>query len=314
MGIWKHLTSLIARSKTRVASDDYRVFTRKFDRVVHAEQLSDVLGRLPPESIQSHEASWSIFQSGLEEWRMRWHLRAISSAETVRSAIPKQMRDDTTVTILVDQSGSMKGQPMLLAAAAIDVTEQYLRSLGCSVEILGFTTSTWHGGEARKYWQALMKPGRPGRLCDLLHVIYHDGMQENPGALGHRVFKPMLRPDLPKENVDGEALQWAAQRLKTRKHQTKLLLIISDGVPVDDSTLLANDPGFLERHLQKVVAALEADRDIWLAAIGIGHDVSKHYSRSRNLLGPSDLGAGLVDLLSEMFLAAAEPRAAEKST
>ncbi|WP_429170566.1 cobaltochelatase CobT-related protein [Ensifer sp. LBL] len=301
------MTALVARSKRRAVSDDYRVFTRKFDRVVHAEQLSDVLGCLPPEAARSHEAAWSIFQTGLEEWRMRWHLGALSSAEAVKSAIPKQIRDDTTVTILMDQSGSMKGQTMLLAAAAIEVTEQYLRSLGCSVEILGFTTSTWQGGEARKYWRALMKPERPGRLCDLLHVIYHDGIQENSGALGHRVFKPMLRPDLPKENVDGEALQWAAQRLRSRKRRSKLLLIISDGVPVDDATLLANDPGILDRHLQAVVATLEADPDISLAALGIGHDVSKRYARSRCLSGPGDLGAGLVDLLSEMLLAAAQP-------
>ncbi|MEI3850485.1 MULTISPECIES: cobaltochelatase CobT-related protein [Ensifer] len=289
-------------------SDDYRVFTRKFDRIVHAEHLSDVLGRLPAQVDQSHETAWTIFQTGLEEWRMRWHLRALSSAEAVRAAVSDDVRNDLAVTILVDQSGSMRGQPMLMAAAAIEVGEQFLRGLGCTVEILGFTTSTWQGGEARKYWQALLRPERPGRLCDLLHIVYLDASKRNSGTPGHRSFKPMLRPDLPKENVDGEALQWAADRLRASRHGTKFLLIVSDGVPADDSTLLANDPGYLERHLHKVVAALETDPDISLAAIGIGHDVSKHYMRSRSVLGPSDVGEGLIDLLSEMLLSSAEPR------
>lgn len=301
MAFWKRLFERGFRRKKTTGFGAYRVFTRRFDKVVHVKQLPDVLGRQSAEDARSHEAAWKTFQTGLEDWRTRWHLRALSSAEVVRAGVSEADRRDTTVSILIDQSGSMRGQPMLLAAGAVNVADQFLQQLECNVEILGFTTSSWQGGEARRLWKSFLRPSNPGRLCDLLHIIYRDGEQKASRALWYD-FKSMLRPDLPKENIDGEALEWAAERLRKRAHRRKFLLIISDGVPADDSTLLANDVGILDRHLREVIAAVERDPDISLAAIGIGHDVSQHYSRSRILVGPSDLGDELISLLAEMLL------------
>lgn len=305
MAFWKRLLERGVGRRKKTGFGSYRVFTRRFDKVVHAKQLADVLGRQSGEAARSHEAAWKAFETGLEEWRTGWHLRALSFAEAVRAGVSKKHRRATTVSILIDQSGSMRGQPMLLAAGAVNVADQFLQQLECHVEILGFTTSSWHGGQARRLWKSFLGPANPGRLCDLLHIIYRDGEEKSAGALWYD-FKSMLRPDLPKENVDGEALQWAAERLRKRAHRRKVLLVISDGVPSDDSTLQANDMGILDRHLREVVAAIESDPDISLAAIGIGHDVSRHYAQSRVLQGPSDLGDELISLLAEMVMASSD--------
>ena len=189
---------------------------------------------------------------------------------------------------------------MLLAAAAVDIAQDFLRNLGCAVEILGFTTTSWKGGKSREKWRREDKPPWPGRLCDLLHVIYRDAEDPRTSA-GAWNFQPMLHPDLPKENVDGEALEWAAGRLRVQNRGRKILLVISDGAPVDDSTLHDNDPGILERHLREVITNLMAEGRIEIAAIGIGHDVTRYYEQATMIKSAEDLGEELIALLQAIL-------------
>jgi cobaltochelatase CobT len=189
---------------------------------------------------------------------------------------------------------------VLLAAAAADVAHDFLTLLGCSVEVLGFTTASWRGGQSRQRWLRRFRPRAPGRLCDLLHVVYRSA--EDPVAAS---LTPMLRPGLLKENVDGEALLWAASRLRSASRARRVLLVMSDGAPVDDSTLSANDLSYLDRHLKSVVAELEASDDVRLAALGIGYDVSRYYSCFATVRTPEDLGVAMVGLLERTLLSEA---------
>jgi cobaltochelatase CobT len=194
----------------------------------------------------------------------------------------------------------MRGQNMVLAAAASNVAQDVLRRLGCSVEVLGFTTVSWHGGQSRKRWRRRGRRPNPGRLCDLLHVIYQS--PEDPGSgAGGRPLRPMLRPDLPKENVDGEALEWAAARLRSRDQPSKILVVISDGAPVDDATLTWNAPTFLEDHLRHVIAAINSEADIRLGAVGISFDVNRYYRNACTVRTPSELGTALITLLEQLL-------------
>jgi cobaltochelatase CobT len=194
----------------------------------------------------------------------------------------------------------MRGQKILLAAAALDIAGDFLVHLGASVEILGFTTVGWKGGKSRLRWLEMKKPPNPGRLCDLLHIVYR--VPVDSGAVPKQFdLSQMLRPGLLRENVDGEAVEWAASRLRARSRPYKLLLVISDGAPVDDSTLLANHPNILDRHLRQIVCDLEAGTEIRTAAIGIGFDVSRFYSTAITVSTPDDLGTGMIDLLEGLI-------------
>lgn len=282
----------------------YRVYTREFDRVVKAGELDSVLGPLPIEHATALDAAWQRYQGALLDWRMECNIAALEASVQLRTQISEQILNDTVVSILVDHSGSMKGQSILLAAATIDVVTDLLVHLGCKVEVLGFTTTSWKGGYSRKHWLAERpSPRAPGRLCDLLHIIYRTANSDLPHA-GY--LKPMLRPDLLKENVDGEALQWAAGRLRARPEKQKILLVISDGAPVDDSTLLDNGPHFLAKHLTEVIGAIEAEATIALAAIGIrndpGHSVKRYYRLAEDIEVPQDLGKSAIGLLQGLLL------------
>jgi cobaltochelatase CobT len=203
---------------------------------------------------------------------------------------------DTAVSILVDQSGSMRGQSMLLAAASCDIAQDFLAHLGIAVEVLGFTTVRWRGGRSRERWTRSGRPPAPGRLCDLLHIIYrHAG--DARASTGSWAFRTMLRPDLPKENVDGEAVSWAVSRLRSRPQTRKLLVVLSDGAPVDDSTLAANDFGYLDRHLREVVHAIEDAGDVRMVSVGIGFDPSRYYAASSVVTTSEDLGKSLIGAL-----------------
>ncbi|MDQ3560998.1 MAG: hypothetical protein M3453_17815, partial [Pseudomonadota bacterium] len=226
------------------------------------------------------------------------------------SALTAEERADTVVAILIDQSGSMRGQSMLLAAAAADVVQDFVRHLGSAVEVLGFTTLSWQGGRSRRQWRSRWRPSAPGRLCDLLHIIYCSIDNQEIGT-GGSVFKPMLRPDLPKENVDGEALEWAAARLHSLPKASKILLVVSDGAPVDDSTLYENDPAILDSHLKQVVGDITAKSNIKVAAIGIGFEVSRYYPNSATVKTAEDLGTAMVSLLETMII---DHRAGTSST
>ncbi len=278
----------------------YRVFTREFDREVISTDLKSVLGYVSSKYEAELEEAWSSFSEGLQAWRTKAHLFGLEASERIKSDVDERALADTVVSILIDHSGSMRGQSIILAAAAADVSADFLCNLGVSVEILGFTTTSWKGGKARQKWLRIGKPRHPGRLCDLLHIIYRDADDRRPGAGGWN-FKPMLRPDLLKENVDGEALEWAVRRLRARPERSKILLVVSDGAPVDDSTLLANDLNILDQHLKDVIHDIEASTDVRVAGLGIGFDVSRYYSSAVTIETAKDLGQAMLGLIEQIL-------------
>ncbi|NHN87638.1 cobaltochelatase CobT-related protein [Acetobacter conturbans] len=206
---------------------------------------------------------------------------------------------DTAVTLLIDNSGSMRGRPISVAAMCGDILARTLERCGVKVEILGFTTRAWKGGQSREKWTTDGKPKNPGRLNDLRHIIYKSA--DTPLRRARRNLGLMLREGLLKENIDGEALIWAARRLRARPEQRRILMVISDGAPVDDSTLSANPSSYLEDHLREVIASLESRSDIELIAIGIGHDVTRYYHRAVTITDAEELGGTMMKKLSELF-------------
>ena len=280
----------------------YRAYTRAFDKVVRANELDTVLGPMSAATAAGLKDAWAAFQEHLLGWKVRQALIGLEATGRIKGTLGTAALKETAVTLLVDQSGSMRGQRILLAAAAVDAAQDFLVALGASVEILGFTTASWHGGAPRKRWLSAGAPPKPGRLCELLHIVYRD--QSGPGSgTGGWDLRPMLRPDLLKENVDGEALLWAAERLRTRPAGRRLLVILSDGAPVDDSTLIANGPEYLVGHLRNVIDELQASPDIELAAVGIAFDVGRYYALHSVIGAPDELGAGLIGLLERALCA-----------
>ena len=279
----------------------YRVFTRDFDQTVNANALDGVLGPVSASTQAGLEEAWDAFMGALQGWRTKLQLTALDASARIRAETTEEQRADTVVSVLIDHSGSMRGQNILLAATAADVVQDFLGHLGIGAEVLGFTTVSWKGGRSRRSWLLRGRPRNPGRLCDLLHIVYRSGDDGTTRGAGWS-FRPMLRPDLLKENVDGEALQWAVSRLRACGQSRKILLVISDGAPVDDSTLLANDVGYLDRHLRAVVSDLEASEDILVAAIGIGTDASRYYSRAVQVAIPEELGTTALGLLEALIL------------
>jgi cobaltochelatase CobT len=215
----------------------------------------------------------------------------------------KQERDtefrDTVVTLLIDNSGSMRGRPITVAATCADILARTLERCGVKVEILGFTTRAWKGGQAREEWLRAGKPARPGRLNDLRHIIYKAA--DAPWRRSRRNLGLMMREGLLKENIDGEALQWAHSRLLGRPEQRRILMVISDGAPVDDSTLSVNSGNYLEHHLRHVIAEIENRSPVELIAIGIGHDVTRYYSRAVTIVDAEELAGAMTDKLAELF-------------
>jgi cobaltochelatase CobT len=206
---------------------------------------------------------------------------------------------DTVVTLLLDNSGSMRGRPITVAATCADILARTLERCGVKVEILGFTTKAWKGGQAREKWLASGKPANPGRLNDLRHIIYKSADQ--PWRRARRNLGLMMREGLLKENIDGEALIWAHNRLLARPEQRRIMMVISDGAPVDDSTLSVNSGNYLERHLRQVIADIEGRSPIELIAIGIGHDVTRYYKRAVTIIDAEELGGAMTEKLAELF-------------
>lgn len=213
---------------------------------------------------------------------------------------------DTVVTLLIDCSGSMRGHSITMAAMCADILGNTLEHCAVKVEILGFTTSAWRGGQARSKWLAAGKPKNPGRLNDVLHKIYKSA--DEPWAQARKNLGLLMNEDILKENIDGEALLWAHSRLIMRKEQRRILMIISDGLPVDNSTLLANQPKYLETHLNYTVDLIENHSPIELVAIGIGHDVTRHYKRAITILRPEHLAQAMVDQLVYLFNVKDKPK------
>jgi cobaltochelatase CobT len=206
---------------------------------------------------------------------------------------------DTVVTLLLDNSGSMRGRPITVAATCADILARTLERCGVKVEILGFTTRAWKGGQSREAWLAAGKPANPGRLNDLRHIVYKSA--DAPWRRARKNLGLMMREGLLKENIDGEALDWAHRRLLVRPEQRKILMMISDGAPVDDSTLSVNPGNYLERHLRWVIEDIELRSPVELIAIGIGHDVTRYYRRAVTIVDAEELGGAMTEKLAELF-------------
>ncbi|HXN09649.1 MAG TPA: hypothetical protein VN859_00280, partial [Steroidobacteraceae bacterium] len=221
-------------------------------------------------------------------------LEPLAYKEEADSAFP-----ETVVTLLVDNSGSMRGVPVATAAVCAELLGRVLERCGVRTEILGFTTRCWHGGRPRRQWVAAGCPAGPGRLTELCHVVYKSA--DEPWRRASHRLGAMLQDDLLKENVDGEALLWALSRLRARPERRRILVVISDGAPLDEATLAANDAGYLDRHLRAVIEGIERERAVELAAIGIGHDVTAYYRRAVTLPDVEVLEEALVGQLIDLF-------------
>ncbi len=289
VAIWDHLNR---RRKARLeepvadvkAEEPYKAYTREFDLTLRGE---DVPARLQDASDDVYKGKFDWSGNG---WRQRIEATKRWLSEHKQAAdMPHRFaaaaraggiadQSDIAITILIDQSGSMRGDPMAAVFAAVAGVSGAAMQAGARVEILGFSTAGWDGGFARKKWLAEGRPPRPGRLSTLLHIIYKDHAEPD---WRRESREAMLHPDILRENIDGEALEWAADRLRETPAGTRVLLVISDGPAVDDTTVMHNGKTYLERHLVKTIAAIEAAGDIRLGALGVGYDTGKHYRTSR---------------------------------
>jgi cobaltochelatase CobT len=302
----------------------YQVFTKQFDETIAAEDLCDAdeLERLRSfldKQLTHLHAAVSRLANRLQRRLLAQQSRAwdfdleegvLDAARLTRVVIDpmhplsfKRERDtnfrDTVVTMLLDNSGSMRGRPIMVAASCADILARTLERCGVKVEILGFTTRQWKGGQTREQWLAQGKPQAPGRLNDLRHIIYKSA--DMPWRRARRNLGLMMREGLLKENIDGEALAWAHNRLMARTEQRRILMMISDGAPVDDSTLSVNSGAYLERHLRQVIHEIETRSPVELIAIGIGHDVTRYYSRAVTITDAEELGGAMTEKLAELF-------------
>ncbi len=303
---------------------DYRAFTTKFDETISAEdlcepeeldrlrgyldkQLSHLQGvvarlanRLQRRLLAQQNRSWEF---DLEEGTLdpaRLSRIIIDPLHPLSFKVEKDMQfRDTVVTLLLDNSGSMRGRPITVAATCADILARTLERCGVKVEILGFTTRAWKGGQSREHWLTAGKPVNPGRLNDLRHVIYKAA--DAPWRRARKNLGLMMREGLLKENIDGEALDWAHKRLLSRPEQRKILMMISDGAPVDDSTLSVNPGNYLEGHLRWVIEEIETRSPVELIAIGIGHDVTRYYRRAVTIVDAEELGGAMTEKLAELF-------------
>lgn len=302
VGLGHRLRRMAKRSANAAGRDGYRIFTDLFDECVDAKDLQRLMPPLDPEGADAYRRACDIFERGLTDWKLAMQMAALDASSQIRRALPAGQPRPTVVALLIDHSGSMKGRKILLAAAAAEVAIDFLLPLGVAVEILGFTTVGWRGGQSRQAWIAAGRPAAPGRLCDLRHIVYGEAAGRLHGSLW-----PMFRPDLLAENVDGEALEWAASRLRERSEPRKIVIVVSDGAPADDSTLTENGADYLGRHLREVVPRLRASRKIEVAAVGIGDHVDHIYGTSPAIESPDDLGKALIQLLQRLLTG--DPRA-----
>jgi len=302
----------------------YKVFTQAHDEVVAADQLCDddertrLRADLDRESrlLQPAVARLAIRLERLllarqtRRWQFDLEEGVLDAARLARVVtdplLPLSFRDetdtefkDTVVSVLLDNSGSMRGRPILVAALCADVLARTLERCGVKVEILGFTTREWSGGVSREDWLAAGRPSAPGRLSDLRYIIYKPA--DVPWRRARRNLGVMLREDLLKDNIDGEALLWAHARLLRRTEQRRILMVISDGVPLDEATLSANPGGYLEQHLRNVVKWIEQRSAVELVAIGIGHDVTDFYQRAVAIADVDHLGGAMIGQLADLF-------------
>jgi cobaltochelatase CobT len=304
------------------AGADYHAYTTRFDEIIRAEDrlrayldkqllhLSSVVGRLANRlqrrlmAQQSRSWEFDLEEGMLDPARLP---RIIIDPQQPLSFKREKDMDfrDTVVTLLLDNSGSMRGRPITVAATCADILARTLERCGVKVEILGFTTRAWKGGQSREAWIAEGKKPNPGRLNDIRHIIYKAA--DAPWRRARRNLGLMMREGLLKENIDGEALDWAHRRLLARSEQRRILMMISDGAPVDDSTLSVNPGNYLERHLRQIIHEIEAKSPVELIAIGIGHDVTRYYRRAVTIVDAEELGGAMTEKLAELFSESAVP-------
>jgi cobaltochelatase CobT len=303
---------------------DYKPFTLRFDETIEAEELCEaeeldrlrgyldkqlshlqgvvarLANRLQRRLLAQQNRAWEF---DLEEGMLDPARLSRVIVDPLHPLSFKREKDtnfrDTVVTLLLDNSGSMRGRPITVAATCADILARTLERCGVKVEILGFTTRAWKGGQAREAWLAAGKPQNPGRLNDLRHIIYKSA--DAPWRRARKNLGLMMREGLLKENIDGEALDWAHKRLLARSEQRKILMMISDGAPVDDSTLSVNPGNYLERHLRWVIEEIETRSPVELIAIGIGHDVTRYYRRAVTIVDAEELGGAMTEKLAELF-------------
>ncbi len=314
----------IVKKKIKDLNLDYKVFTNEFDEIVKAENLENeedtlklrknldqqligfhdiitkLANKLQRQLLAKQNRSWNF---DLEEGLLDSSKLTRIIMDPYNSLSFKKEKDldfkDTIVTLLIDNSGSMRGRPITIAAICADILSRTLERCSVKVEILGFTTKNWKGGQSREKWNQKNKPKTPGRLNDLRHIIYKGG--DNHWRQAKNNLGLMLKEGLLKENIDGEAITWAFSRLRKRKEERKILMVISDGAPVDDSTLSVNSGDFLEKHLKRTVKFIEEKTDIEILAIGIGHDVSRYYNKAIKITDVNELGDVMITQLSTLF-------------
>jgi cobaltochelatase CobT len=303
---------------------DYRPFTAKFDEEVAAEELCEpeeldrlrsyldkqlshlqgvvarLANRLQRRLLAQQSRAWEF---DLDEGLLDPARLSRVVVDPLHPLSFKREKDtnfrDTVVTLLLDNSGSMRGRPITVAATCADILARTLERCGVKVEILGFTTRAWKGGQSREAWLAAGKPPNPGRLNDLRHIVYKAA--DAPWRRARKNLGLMMREGLLKENIDGEAVDWAHKRLLARTETRKILMVISDGAPVDDSTLSVNPGNYLERHLRWIIEDIENRSPVELIAIGIGHDVTRYYRRAVTIVDAEELGGAMTEKLAELF-------------
>ena len=304
--------------------DPYTVYTSANDEVVKAEELCEteelerlrgyldghmaglssviarLANRLQRRLLAQQQRSWTydLEEGQLDTARLTRIITDPMSALTFKEETETDFRD-TVVTILIDNSGSMRGRPIMVAAVCADIMARTLERCGVKAEILGFTTRAWKGGKSFQDWMAAGKPSKPGRLNDLRHIIYKGA--DMPWRRAKRNLGLMMREGLLKENIDGEALDWAYRRLMSRPEQRRIMMVISDGAPVDDATQSQNMSGLLENHLRMVIDKIENRSEVELVAIGIGHDVTRWYKRAVTIMDVEQLGGAMTEKLAELF-------------
>lgn len=309
----------------------YKIFTQQYDEMILAEELCDLeeltrLRQYLDQQLQQMQGVVSRLANKLQRrlmaqqnrtWEFDLEEGILDAAKLTRVLIDPTMplsykmeRDmdfrDTVVTLLLDNSGSMRGRPITVAAMCTDILARTLERCGVKVEILGFTTRTWKGGQSRERWLADGKPANPGRLNDLRHIVYKSA--DAPWRRARRNLGLMMREGLLKENIDGEALSWAYNRLMARPEQRKIMMVISDGAPVDDSTLSVNSGNYLEQHLRSVIKDIETRSPVELIAIGIGHDVTRYYEHAVTIVDAEQLGGAMTEQLASLFEESTGPK------
>lgn len=279
----------------------YRVFTTEFDQVAEPyHAVHGVLGPLSPELRQQSVAQWREFQADSDGLRALLRLSAVKAAARIGALLPPDGRNDIVVSLLLDHSGSLRNRPILVTAMSVHAALECLNILGIRTEVLGFTTSAWKGGRSREKWAAAGKRPGPGRLNDVLYIVYRNATDRSP--LNMDMFRTMLRRDLLKENIDGEAMEWAERRLKARWERRKLLIHVSDGAPIDDSTVYENGDKYLPRHFEAVVRRIERERNIETGCVLHTGTQPPVFARARKCESVETLGEELLALIEDMLL------------